>query len=499
MSMIKVDSLTFAYPTSYDNIFENVSFQIDTDWRLGFVGRNGRGKTTFLQLLLGKYEYSGHISAAVSFDYFPYEVADKNRLTVDILQELCSQAAEWELIRELAWLQLGDDVLWRPFATLSYGEQTKALLAALFLKPGNFLLLDEPTNHLDAPARELVSAYLRRKKGFILVSHDRRFLDNCVEHILAINRANIEVQNGNFSCWLAGFEQRQQSEQARQQQLHRDIKRLRQAARRTADWSDKVEASKAGAYDKGFVGHKAAKMMQRAKNIAARQQQALEEKAGLLQNQENAEPLKLWPLRHYAEVLVEFAEVGVEYAGQAGCQPVSFCVRQGERIVLTGANGSGKSSLLKLLVGQELPQAQIKGRVRTASGLVISYVPQDTSFLRGSLHDFALAQGVDETLFLAILRKLDFARVQFGKDLAELSAGQQKKVLLAKSLCEQAHIYVWDEPLNYVDIFSRLQLERLIGDFAPTMLLVEHDLAFQEQVATGFVHLQRPNAHSATI
>ncbi len=491
MSMIKVDKLTFAYPTSYDNIFENVSFQIDTDWRLGFVGRNGRGKTTFLQLLLGKYEYSGHISAAVTFDYFPFEVPDKSLLTLDILQELCPQAAEWEIIRELSYLKLGDEVLWRPFNTLSNGEQTKTLLAALFLKPGKFLLLDEPTNHLDAPARELVSAYLRRKKGFILVSHDRRFLDNCVDHILAINRTNIEVQNSNFSCWLAEFEQRQQSEQERQQLLHRDIKRLRQAARRTAEWSDKVEASKQGAYDKGYVGHKSAKMMQRAKNLAARQQQAIEEKTGLLQNQENAEPLKLWPLRHHAEVLADFAEVGVAYAGLAGCQPVSFSVRQGERVVLAGANGSGKSSLLKLLLGEELPQAEIKGQLRTASGLVISYVPQDTSFLRGSLRGFAAEQGIDETLFLAILRKLDFARVQFEKDLAELSAGQRKKVLLAKSLCEQAHIYVWDEPLNYVDIFSRLQLEQLIVDFAPTMLLVEHDLAFQEKVATRFVHLER--------
>lgn len=491
MSMIKVDRLTFAYPASYDNIFEDVSFQIDTDWRLGFVGRNGRGKTTFLRLLLGKYEYSGQISAAVSFDYFPFAVARRERLAGDILQELCPDAAEWELVRELAYLKLPAEALERPFKTLSNGEQTKALLAAMFLKTNNFLLLDEPTNHLDAAARQLVAGYLRRKKGFILVSHDRNFLDICVDHILAINRANIEVQSGNFSCWLAGFEQRQLTEQARQEQLHRDIKRLRQAARRTSEWSDRVEASKAGAYDKGYVGHKSAKMMQRAKNLAVRQQQAIEEKSGLLQNQENAEPLKIYPLRHHAEVLAEFADLSISYGGAAGCQPVTFSLRQGERVLLTGDNGSGKSSLLKLLLGEDLPQAVIKGRLHTASGLKISYVPQDTSFLRGSLRNFAAEQTADETLFLTILRKLDFARGQFTKDMAELSAGQQKKILLAKSLCEQAHLYIWDEPLNYVDIFSRLQLEQLILDFAPTMLLVEHDLAFQKKVATKFVRIER--------
>ena len=87
MSMIKIENLTFSYPTSYDNVFENVSFQVDTDWKLGFVGRNGRGKTTFLNLLLGKYEYSGKILSSVQFDYFPYPVSDKNRITEDILQE----------------------------------------------------------------------------------------------------------------------------------------------------------------------------------------------------------------------------------------------------------------------------------------------------------------------------------------------------------------------------------------------------------------------------
>ena len=158
MSMIRIENLTFAYPSSYDNIFENVNFQIDTDWKLGFIGRNGRGKTTFLNLLLGKYEYHGKIQSSVQFDYFPYPVSDKNRLTADILSEVCPLAERWELLRELSYLEVREDVLWRPFFTLSNGEQTKVLLAALFLNDGHFLLIDEPTNHLDMKAREHVSA-----------------------------------------------------------------------------------------------------------------------------------------------------------------------------------------------------------------------------------------------------------------------------------------------------------------------------------------------------
>ena len=168
MSMIKVENLTFSYPSSYDSIFENVSVQIDTDWKLGFVGRNGRGKTTFLNLLMDRYEYRGKIIKSVRFDYFPYSVKDTKKWTMEVLNEVCPQAEEWQIRKELYALEVDEEVLWRPFETLSCGEQTKALLAALFLKEGHFLLIDEPTNHLDTHGRQIVSEYLRKRisEGF---------------------------------------------------------------------------------------------------------------------------------------------------------------------------------------------------------------------------------------------------------------------------------------------------------------------------------------------
>ncbi|HXK78443.1 MAG TPA: ATP-binding cassette domain-containing protein, partial [Oscillospiraceae bacterium] len=134
MSLIDISNLTFAYEGSYDNIFENVSFQIDTDWKLGFTGRNGRGKTTFLNLLLGKYPYHGTISASVAFEYFPFEVTDKSKDALGVVEDIDGSLPRWELLRELSLLELGEEVLYRPFGTLSNGEQTKVLLAALFLK-----------------------------------------------------------------------------------------------------------------------------------------------------------------------------------------------------------------------------------------------------------------------------------------------------------------------------------------------------------------------------
>ena len=486
MSMIKIENLTFSYPTSYDNIFENVSFQVDTDWKLGFVGRNGRGKTTLLNLLLGKYEYSGKIYSSVQFDYFPYPVADKTKFTNEIFFEIAPAAEEWELMRELSYLDVEADVLYRPFETLSNGEQTKVLLAALFCNEGHFLLIDEPTNHLDVKAREMVAAYLKNKKGFILISHDRRFLDGCVDHILSLNRANIEVQSGNFSSWMENFERQQEFEFSQNERLQKDISRLQQAAKRSAVWSERVEASKIGAADKGYVGHKAAKMMKRSKSIEARQQQAIEQKSALLKNVETAEALKIQPLNYHTDLLASLSNVVVCYDGISVCEPVSFEIRQGERIVLDGKNGSGKSSLLKLVVGQSIDYT---GTVTLGSGLVISYVPQDTSYLCGTLSEFAEENNLDESLFKAILRKMDFERVQFEKDIKDFSGGQKKKVLIAKSLCEKAHLYVWDEPLNFIDVYSRMQIEQLITEFAPTMLLVEHDNVFRDTVASNIVNI----------
>ena len=489
MSMIKAENLTFAYPSSCDNVFENVNFQIDTDWKLGFVGRNGRGKTTFLNLLLGKYEYNGKIISSVQFDYFPCAVADKSRSTESVLQEVCPLAEEWEIMRELSYLEVDADVLWREFGTLSNGEQTKTLLAALFLNDGHFLLIDEPTNHLDSKARELVAKYLKKKKGFILVSHDRSFLDSCVDHILSINRANIEVQSGNFSSWMANFERQQEFEAAQNEKIQKDIGRLQKAVKRSAAWSDQVEASKygAGVPDRGYVGHKAAKMMKRSKTIEARAQNAIEQKSELLKNTETSEKLKLAPLLHYADALVSLRDVAACYDGRAVCEPVTFNVRRGERAALDGRNGSGKSSLLKLIKGEHIEHT---GTVELASGIVISYVSQDTSHLRGNLSDFAYENHIDESLMKAILRKMDFERIQFEKDMQDFSGGQKKKVLIAKSLCEQAHLYVWDEPLNYIYIYSRMQIEQVIKEFSPAMVFVEHDSAFRAAIATKTIQLK---------
>ena len=187
-------------------------------------------------------------------------------------------------------------------------------------------------------------------------------------------------------------------------------------------------------------------MMKRAKSIQSRQQKAADEKAGLLKNAEKTEPLKLFPMEYRARRMISVTDLVIFYGGKQVCGPLSFEVCCGDRIALDGGNGSGKSSLIKLLANMDVGRDSAgapgySGTINTGSGLVISYVPQDASFLEGTLSDFAGRKGIDESLFKTVLRKMDFDRGQFEKDLRELSVGQKKKVLLAGSICQRAHLY----------------------------------------------------------
>ena len=489
MSKIQITDLTFAYPGSFENVFENVSLTLDSDWKLGLIGRNGRGKTTLLRLLLGEYSSSGQITAAVDFCYFPYTLPDPARTASEQLEELDGQYTEWKVIRELNLLKADPGILYRPFATLSGGEQAKVLLAALFSRDNAFLLLDEPTNHLDVDARELLAAYLAKKAGYILVSHDRSLLDACTDHILSIRKTKIELCQGNFSAWYEEARRREQSERERNEKLKGEIARLEEGARRAAGWSAAVEKTKKGVRnaglrpDTGYIGHKSAKMMQRAKNIEKRRLAAAEEKAGLLQDAEPEQPLKLSPLPYRSRRLAVLQDLCLFYDDRQVAGPLRLEVEQGDRICLAGSNGCGKSSVLKLLADPAAAPRHT-GLLEVSPGLIVSYVPQDAGFLGGDLAAYAAGRGIDKSLFFTILRKFGFPRPQLEKDMAGYSGGQKKKVLLAASLCQSAHLYVWDEPLNFVDLESRIQLEELLLQYHPTLLFVEHDRVFAEKIAT---------------
>ncbi len=505
MSQINVNNLTFSYEGSFDNVFEQVSFSVDTDWKLGFLGRNGKGKTTFLNLLLGNYAYSGSITASVVFDYFPYYISQGQMqcALAEFAEELKPQCESWRVIRELDRLCESAEILYRPFGTLSPGERTKALLAVLFSGENDFLLIDEPTNHLDEKAREDVKEYLSSKQGFILVSHDRDLLDSCIDHVLVLNRKSIEVQKGNFSSWWENRQRKEQFAAAENDRHRKEIAKLKKAAARSSMWADKNESTKIG-YDpvkehdrptRAYIGAKTKKMQSKVRQMKERIGREIEEKQGLLADVEQPAELKMTPLPYHKERLVEVQEYSLGYEDAAPLfTDLSFTVSRGQRIALHGGNGCGKSTLINMILQKSgyadsrLPVAET-GTCRASSGLVVSYVNQDTSALKGRISEFCAEHMLEESLFCAILRQLDMERVQFVKDMEDYSEGQKKKALLAASLLTPAHLYIWDEPLNYIDVFSRIQIERLLMECRPTMLFVEHDARFRQKIATEVVTL----------
>ena len=497
MAMLDISHLTFAHDGG-DLLFDDVSFRLDTDWKLGFTGRNGRGKTTFLRLLRGELPYTGCITVPGGLRYvsFPPAVPDAlaDRPAFEVLCALAPEAEVWRFWCEAGLLGLDEGVFDRPWRLLSGGERTKLALSLLFVDDSaSFALIDEPTNHLDRAGRAAVSAYLGGKSGFIVVSHDREFLDGCVDHILSINRTNIEIEQGNFSSWWAGKQLRDSAELAEAEQHRREARRLEEAARRAAEWASSAERAKGERNgglrpDRGFVGHKAAKSMKRAKSIASRRLAEAEARRTLGQNVEESEALKLTPAEFPVRRLLTLDEVQVCYDGAAVHAPISLTLERGEKIALCGANGCGKSSLLRLIRGESL---DYHGTLSRPDRLRISYVGQETGHLQGLPEDYARDSGIEVSRFLMLLRKLDFSRDQLARPIEQFSEGQKKKVLLARSLGEEAHLYVWDEPLNYIDVLSRMQIEALLRDSGVTMLFVEHDAAFCEAVATREVRMTR--------
>ncbi len=455
MTGILIQNLTFAHPGAAEPLFRNLTLSLDSSWRLGLIGRNGLGKTTLLNLLMNRHEYRGTISLSEEPDYFPYDLPHPERPSAEALAQV-GDFETWRLKKELARLKAGPEVLERPFLSLSGGERTKVLLAALFSREGRFPLIDEPTNHLDLEGRRVVGEYLARQPGFILVSHDRAFLDLAVDHVLALSRAGVDLQQGNYTSWRQNQDYQDQFEAARSRKLTGEIKKLGQAARRSADWSERAERGKfgAGPVDRGFVGAKAAKIMKRSLAADRRRERDVDEKKSLLSHLETRDRLALATESHHASRLLTLTGLSVSFGPQEVLKDLDLSLDPGERLAVMGPNGSGKTTLLKLAAGLDIPY---QGLLSRASGLTVSWLPQDLDLPgTGNLKSWIRDQGLDESRFKAILHKLGLDKTQFDTPLAAFSWGQKKKILLAGALVRPAHLHIWDEPLNYIDLISRV-------------------------------------------
>lgn len=484
--MITLKNLTFGYADKL--IFDDLSATLDSSWKMVLVGKNGRGKTTLMKLLTGELSGAGQIDSDQSFIYFPQKINDTTQLTQYVLDELYA-ANEWEIRREMNILGLSETILWQPFDTLSGGEQTKVLLIGLFLNDAYFPLIDEPTNHLDMASRKQVANYLKQQKsGYIVTSHDRRFLEDVGDHLLAIERNDIQLLKTTYSGYELDKKRRDDFEWSQNSKLKSEISRLKQSSTTKADWSQHREKEKSGnpkekgsggILDKGFIGARAARQMKKAKGLRQRMDKEINAKALLLKNIEKVDQLTMCYIPTHHHRLIDEADIQLNRYDRTLFNPINIQLKQGEVIAITGENGIGKSLLIK-----HIYQIAIK------KNLQVSYLSQIEEDNQGDLLSFSEKYQLDYRVFLNNLRKLGMERHVFQQKIEHMSLGQQKKVALAKSLSEPATLYIWDEPLNYLDVDNQYQLEALLKLIKPTMIIVEHDAEFIGEVADQIIELE---------
>lgn len=457
MGSIKISNVSFRYEDSSNHIFNNLNLDLDSSWKLGLVGRNGRGKTTFLNLLQGKLVGRGEIQTKLNFSYYPIRIKDPANITLYELQDQI-MFEQWKLERELNLMHVDSNLIWQSFNTLSGGEQTKILLALSFIDENSFPLIDEPTNHLDEESRQEICKYLtKHHKGYIVVSHDRNFLNQVTDHVLAIENTEIHLYQGNYATYEQIKEARDEFNREKNEKIAGEIKNLHNQKEQFYHWAQKIEARKnlgqktqyilnrRARVNKAAIGHAAAKMMKKSITRRNRMDKKIEEKEGLMVNIEDIPKLTMNFQSNY------------------------------------------HSAFLKFLLNKV--SANSNGRCELTNGLRISYLPQDLTIYQGSLKNFAPHQKLSYEDLLNILKKMGFPRTNFNVPIEEMSMGQQKRIALAKSLLEPADLYLWDEPANYLDVFNQDQLINLLQEVKPAMLLIDHDQYFIEQVADERIKL----------
>ena len=491
-------------------ILDGLTFQVDSGERVGLLGKNGCGKTTLLRILTGQLDWDegevvlapdkrvGLISQIPVYPagYTVEDVLDTAfRPLREMEEEMEQLAARMErgedpaLLRRYdqltaafeagggydtdtrknkvcSGLQIGPGMREQLFDRLSGGEKTRVNLGRLILEDTDILLLDEPTNHLDLKATEWLEEYLDKFKGTVLaVSHDRWFLDRVVDRVIEIQEGKAEFYSGNYSFYVVEKERRYQEKLKQYEKEQAKIQQLEKAAEQLRTWAY-------SGMDKTFK--RAQSMEKRIERMRVTDRPKKTRKMEVRFGEREFRGDEVLTIKHLKKSFGSrtlFSGVDLEVVG-------------GERIALLGDNGTGKSTLIKILMGEEGPD---EGKIRMGPTVKIGYLPQIIHFdhPERSLLDTMLYE-LDCTAQTARnrLASFKFRGEDVFKPVSALSGGEQSRLRLCMLMDEKINLLILDEPTNHLDIQSREWIEEAVEEYEGNLLFVSHDRYFIDRFAT---------------
>ncbi|WP_297209287.1 ribosomal protection-like ABC-F family protein [uncultured Flavonifractor sp.] len=490
-------------------ILDGLTFQVDQGERVGLLGRNGAGKTTLFRMLTGELDWDeGEIRIAPGkglglisqIPVYPpaYTVEDvlqtafrrlhemegelkelAGRMAGDsdpaLLRRYDALSAAFEagggydtatpLNKVCSGLQISRDMRGQLFSSLSGGEKTRVNLARLILEDTDILLLDEPTNHLDLRATEWLEEYLDKYKGTVLaISHDRWFLDRVVGRVIEIQDGKAEFYSGNYSFYVEEKERRYQEKLKQYEKEQAKIEQLEKAAAQLRIWAYSGN-------DKTFK--RAQSMEKRMERLRTTDKPTRERRLDM----------KFGEREFRGDEVLTIKELKKSFDGRTLFDHVNLEVVGGERIALLGDNGTGKSTLLKILLGEETPDG---GKLRMGPTVKVGYLPQIIHFDRPerNLVDTMLyAQDCSTQTARNRLAAFNFRGEDVFKPVSALSGGEQSRLRLCMLMDEKINLLILDEPTNHLDIASREWIEDAVAEYEGNLLFVSHDRYFIKQFA----------------